>query len=143
MATFSADHADAILNADYVNGTPHVLLHTGDPGADGTANVAQYDDGGGNAPIVLKEASFAAPSNHPTNTERRVLSDADIEWSGSEINAGQEITHFTIWDGSDGPGTDTVLNIASVETPKTTGSDGVVIASGDLEVAITVHAKPE
>src|SRR5690606_29716009 len=142
MATFSADHADAILNADHVNGQRQGLRHTGDPVAGATANVAQYDDGGGNAPIVLKEASFAAPSNHPTNTERRVLSNAAIEWSGSEINAGQVITHFTIWNGSDGPGTDMVLDIAAVDTPKTTGSDGVTIASGDLEVAITVHAKP-
>ena len=135
--SMSAARADTTLTAALKGGaTPHVWLHVGSPGADGTANVAQISE----ANIARKAVSFGAIGNHATNNERRVLSDtAAVEWTGAQIAAAQEITHFSIWSAlSDG----NIEFIAAVTTPKTTGSDGVSIAIGDLEVAIGVFAKP-
>lgn len=139
--SMSAARADDSLEAALdIGGTGvYVQLHTGSPGTAGTANVAQYDDGGGNDPAVRKLVEFAAVENHPSNTERRSLSSSAVSWSGSEINSGQEITHFSIWSAETNG---QVEFIAAVDTPKTTGSDGVTIAIGDLEAAITVFAKP-
>ena len=131
--------ADAVMT-DAVKGgaTPHVWLHVGSPGAAGTANVAQTD---APANIVRKPISFGDLENHPSNTERRVLSAGDaITWTGEQIAAGQELTHFSIWtllsDGSP-------QFVGTITTPKTTGSDGVTIAIGDLELALQVFAKPD
>lgn len=117
--------------------TPHLLLHTGNPGAEGTANIAQKPSSGG--AIVRKSVTFAAPTSHPSNTERRVLSSGAVSWSGTEIDAGQQITHFSIWSASTAGQPEF---ISTVSQSKTTGSDGVTIASGDIEVAIGVFAKP-
>lgn len=118
--------------------SPHLLLHVGNPGATGLSNVAQYSL----ADIERKAIVFGdAPANHATNTERFVKNTAVVEWLGTEIDDSQEITHFSIWDDDDGHYTQPEF-IAAVTTPKTTGSDGVRIAIGDLEVAITVFVKP-
>lgn len=134
--SMSAANADAKLNADLNTGTGYLMLHTGSPGADGTANEAQKT---GPADIDRKAISVGSPENHPSNTERRVLSDAGVTWSGSEILSGQTITHFSIWSAVSGG---TLLYLSTVGVSKTTGSDGVTIASGDIEVAIGVFAKP-
>ena len=129
--------ADTVLG-EYLKGgaTPHIWLHTGSPGTDGTANVAQT---GVPANIVRKAVAFGDITNHPDNDERRVLSSGLVEWSGAEIAAAQEIQYFSIWSAaSEGA----VRFWAPVTTPKTTGSDGVSIAIGDLEVALEVALKP-
>lgn len=131
----SATNADAKLNADLNTGTGYLMLHVGNPGADGTANKAQKPSAAGD--IVRKAISVGTPTNG--TLERIVTSDAEISWSGTEIAAGQQISHFSIWSAAS---SGNVLYIAAVDTPKTTGSDGVVIASGDLEVAIGVFATP-
>jgi len=139
--TMSYQRADATLN-DALRGvaTPHLWLHTGDPGAAGNANVAQIDPGGGDEDIERKALAFAsAPANHAVNDERFVLNTGAVEWTGTEINAGENITHFSIWS-ADTDGTPEF--VSSVAVPKTTGSDGVRIGIGDLEVAIEVHIKP-
>ena len=135
--SMSAYRADATLN-DALTGvaTPYIQLHVGNPGAAGTSNIAQT---GVPANIVRKSVDFGAVGNHATNVERRVLSTTLVEWSGAEIAAGQEISHFSIWDAETNGD---VEFIAPVTTPKTTGSDGVTIAIGDIEVAIEVFAKP-
>jgi hypothetical protein len=115
--------------------TPHVWLHTGSPGADGTANVAQISA----ANIVRKAVTFGTIGNHATNVERTVLSSTLVEWSGAEIDASQNITHFSIWSASTAG---TPEFISTVFEAKTTGSDGVSIAIGDIEVAISVFVKP-
>jgi hypothetical protein len=119
--------------------TPHILLHTGDPGPNAASNVAQYDS----SPIARKAIAFGdGPEAHPSNTEQRALNTAGaepaVEWTGSQIDAAQEITHFSIWSASTAG---QVEFIAAVATPKTTGSDGVRIGIGDIEVAIGVFAK--
>ena len=135
--SMSATLADACLTEALKGAsTPHVWLHIGNPGSAGTANVAQLSA----ANIVRKTVSFGAIGNHATNDERRVLSDtAAVEWTGAQIDAAQEITHFSIWSALTAGDCEF---IAAVTTPKTTGSDGVTIAIGDLEVAIGVFAKP-
>jgi hypothetical protein len=126
--------ANAILDAAlYAPATPFVMLHIGDPGAAGTANEAQKPSAAGD--IARKAATFgeaAAGTGEQVSTTT-----ADISWSSAEIDTGQEITHFSIWSAESGG---TCLFIAAVDTPKTTGSDGVTIGIGDLEVAIGVFA---
>lgn len=129
--------ADTTLTAALKGGaTPHIWLHTGSPGADGTANVAQTSVP---ANIVRKSVTFGTIGNHVTNTERTVLSSTLVEWSGAEIAASQNITHFSIWSAVTGG---TPEFISTVYEAKTTGSDGVSISIGDIEVAISVFVKP-
>ena len=135
--SMSASHADAVLSAALNSpATPYVQLHTGDPGAAGTANVAVV---GGTDPAPRKAAAFGVPGNHPSNIERRVVSTAEIEWLSNEIDPGQTITHFSIWSAAT---SGDCLYIAQVTESKVVGGDGVIIPSGDLEVAIGVYAKP-
>ena len=132
----SASRADQILTSVLNNpATPHVLLHVGDPGPFGTDSVAQAS---GSA-IARKPISFGAPESHPANAERRVLSTADVSWSGAEIDVGQTITHFSVWSAATGGQPEF---IAAISQAKTAGSDGVTIPAGQLEVAIGVYAKP-
>lgn len=135
--SMSYKNADDCLSTKLRNpATPYLLLHTGSPGAEGTSNIAQKP---GTGAIVRKSVAFGTPASHPNNVERRVLSSGTVTWSGTEIASGQTISHFSIWSAStDGQ----VEFIAAVTTPKTTGSDGVSIAAGDIEVAIGVFAKP-
>lgn len=129
--------ADTTLNTALRGGaTPHVWLHTGNPGAAGTSNVAQQS---GPANIVRKAVAFNAPENHPTNVERRCLNSAIVSWSGAEITAGQTITHFSIWTAA---AAGTLDFVAAVAVSKMVGSDGVSLAVGDIEVAITVFVRP-
>ena len=142
--TMSYQAADDVLNLKLRSGaTPYILLHTGNPGADGTANIAQVDDGsGGTENIARKAIVFGdAPANHAENDERFVKNTAVVEWSGAEIDPSQEITHITIWDNNDDDFTQ-VEFIFAATTPKITGSDGVKIGIGDVEVALSVFAKP-
>src|SRR5690606_2376155 len=129
---FSASNADAKLNQDLGGeATPHILLHTGDPGADGTANVAVYDGG----PIARKAATFGSPEDHPDEKQRRCKITDDVAWDGSEIDSGQTITHVTVWDASSGPG---LLYVGTLKEGKTTGSDGILFPAGELTVGIKV-----
>lgn len=132
--------ADSVLEEHLYTGgatpaTPHLWLHKGDPGEAGTANVAQTDVPGN---IVRKPIAFAnanAPSNTThTTPHRSVFNTGEGTWSGAEIDSGETITHFTIWTASDGD----LMFSAEVDTSKTTGSDGVTIAIGELEVALEV-----
>jgi hypothetical protein len=128
--------ADTTLNGTLRSpATPHLWLHTGNPGAAGTANVAQLSA----ANIVRKPISFNLAENHPTNTERRSLSNAQVSWSGAEINAAQTITHASIWSALSAG---TPEFISAVAVSKVVGSDGVVLSAGDIECAITVFVKP-
>lgn len=136
--TMSYQRADDTLN-DALRGeaTPHLWLHTGSPGAAGTENVAQYDL----ANIARKAVTFGdVPANHATNMERFVETTATVEWSGTEIDPGEEITHFSIWSAESGGQPEFISTIH--DGPKTTGSDGVTVAVGGIEVAISVFVKP-
>lgn len=128
--------ADTTLNAALRGGaTPHLWLHTGNPGAAGTANVALLVA----AQIVRKPISFNAPVNHATNIERMVTPVASVSWLGTEITAGQTITHISIWSALSA-GTPEFIS-AALEA-KMIGSDGVVVNPADVEVAQGVFVRP-
>jgi hypothetical protein len=135
--TMTHQRADTTLTAALKGAsTPHIWLHTGSPGENGTSNVAQTDVP---ADIARKEIAFGDIANHATNTERRVLNTGAIEWTGAQIDSGQEITHFSIWSALTEGSPEFISTVAAA---KTTGSDGVTIAIGDVEVAISVFVKP-
>lgn len=119
---FLTTRADTILTA--VAADAEMQLHTGDPGAAGTANVAlQADD---TTPVVRKAVTFGAISN-ADGGGRQVASDVAVSWSDVEIPAGREISHFTIWTASgDGDYGD------ALAATKTTGSDGVTFDAGNV-----------
>lgn len=84
----SSAHAHGILNllrgTDYTAFSPHVKLHTGDPGSAGTANASTE--------TTRKALTFAAPS---------AGSSAASAVSWALWSAGSEtISHFSIWDAS-------------------------------------------
>ena len=124
--------ANAVLDADCLNGTPHLMLHTGDPGNAGTANNALL----GTADIVRKPVTMSTATASTTATEQHSLNTASVTWAGTEISSGQSLTHFSIWDATS---TGNVKYIATITTSKTTGSDGVTVGTSDLEVAISVY----
>jgi len=133
--SMSYQRADQTLEDALTNGTPHIWLHTGDPGENGTANVAQLNT----ANIDRKSVTFGVPENHSTNDERICLNTDEIEWSGAEIDDSQEITHFSVWSAASNGQLEFLETIAE---SKVTGSDGVTIQIGDLEIAIGVYVKP-
>lgn len=124
-------NANAKLDADLKDGTPHLMLHTGDPANDATQNEALV----GTADIDRKPATMGTAVASTTATEQISKNTAAIEWAGTEIDSAQEITHFSVWSATTAG---SVKYIATITTSKTTGSDGVSVAISDLEVAIEV-----
>lgn len=127
------ERANVVLDEDLQGGTPHLMLHTGNPANDGTANAALL----GTADIARQPATMGTAVASTTVTEQISKNTAAIEWAGTEIDSAQEITHFTVWDATTAG---SVLYVATITTSKTTGSDGVSVAISDLEVAIEVFA---
>jgi len=128
--------ADQALNNALRNGSVFLWLHTGDPGVEGTDNVAQGPD---ENEIARKPISFGEPENHPTENRRRCLSDSKVSWDGEEIATGEKIQYFSIWDSDSNGQVEFISDVASQET---TGSQGVTIQAGDVECEIEVHEKP-
>lgn len=128
--------ADEVLN-DALRGTatPHIWLHVADPGDDGTANVAQN----GGVDIDRKSVDFGEPKNHETEERRLAENETEVVWAGADIDDGQEITHFSVWDAD---ATGNVEFIAAVAEAKTIGSDGVKVEIGDLTCQLQVYEKP-
>jgi hypothetical protein len=74
---------DAVANAtSYSAANVYVKLHTGEPGANGTANAATE--------TTRKEATFSSAS------AGAIASDADINWTN--IAGSQDATNFSAWD---------------------------------------------
>jgi hypothetical protein len=83
----SVSTADAMLNSF---GDVYVQMHVGDPGADGTSNIAAFSD---RAAVDLEDAvagvrSLAAP----------------VEWGSSDVWVGspQTVTHASAWSAPTG-----------------------------------------
>lgn len=105
-------------------GSAEMQLHTGDPGADGTANVAMQADNV--TPVVRKAVTFGAVAD-AAGGGREMSSSAAVSWSGAEIPSGRQISHFTIWSSvGDGEYGD------ALAATKTTGSDGVTFDVGNV-----------
>lgn len=130
MATgFSAAVANDILDAVGNNGSLSTLpitelwiqLHTGDPGADGTANVA------GNA--TRKLASFGAASGGA------MANDAALTWSTSEVDTSEDYTH---WSGHTASTSGTFIVSGTVTANAVTSGDQFEIPTGDLDLTLSV-----
>jgi hypothetical protein len=86
----STTHADALLNVrrgtSYTSFTPHLKLHTADPGAAGTTAAS--------AETTRKPVTYGAPSTVSTN---RSMTGSAVSWTS--WSAGSEtITHVSEWD---------------------------------------------
>jgi hypothetical protein len=111
---------DALANnTSYAVAQVYIKLHTGDPGAAGTANAATE--------TTRKAASFGAA------TAGAINSDADISWTN--IAGSQDATHFTAWDSL------TVGNFlfsGNITANPYTAGDTYTISSGNLSASLTV-----
>lgn len=97
-----------------------IQLHTGDPGAAGTSNIA------GNA--TRKAISLGTPSGGA------VSNDASIDWTSGEVDTSEDYTHWSLW---------TLVSGGSCERTGTmtanavTAGDTFSIPIGDLDLAFT------
>lgn len=129
MSTFSVTLVDDILTSKFVGEECELRLHVGNPGIAGTANRAMK----GSTPAVGKPLSFSQPDNHDSLSARTIESTNAASWTGSEIDSGQEITHYTIW--ADGK----VLDIGTVDDPVTTTAEGVLVEAGGVQVSVAAY----
>jgi hypothetical protein len=100
-----------------------VQLHTADPGAAGTSNVA------GNA--TRKQASFSAAASGAMTT------DADLTWSTGEVDTSEDYTHWSGWTAST---SGTFLFSGAVTANAVTAGDEFTIAAGDLDLSFNTAA---
>lgn len=126
MATgISAATANAMLNAfargtDYAgNAAVWVKLHTGDPGANGTANAA------GNT--TRQQGTWAAASGGAN------ANSADIVWTN--VNTAETYSHISFWTASSAG---TFLGSDDLTTPRTVAiGDTFTIPSGSQTMTLT------
>jgi len=111
---------DALGNAtSFSVAVPYIKLHTGDPGAAGTANPATE--------TTRKSVSFGAAS------AGAITSDADISWTN--ISGSQDATHFTAWDSLTAGN---FLFSGTITANPYTAGDTYTITSGNLSASLTV-----
>ena len=111
---------DALANnTSYAVAQVYIKLHTGDPGAAGTANAATE--------TTRKAASFGAAS------AGAITSDADISWTN--ISGSQDASHFTAWDNLTAGN---FLFSGTITGNAYTAGDTYTISSGNLSASLTV-----
>jgi hypothetical protein len=111
---------DALANnTSYAVAQVYIKLHTGDPGAAGTANAATE--------TTRKAASFGAAS------AGAITSDADISWTN--ISGSQDASHFTAWDNLTAGN---FLFSGTITANPYTAGDTYTISSGNLSASLTV-----
>ena len=125
MGTFAEATRNSFLdafarNVSYANAAVWVKLHTGDPGAAGTANAATE--------TTRKQATFgsAAASGAISNT-------AAIEWTS--VSTTETYTHVSLWTASTA-GTFLGSDDLSSSAPVTAG-DTFRLPIGDLDLTLT------
>ncbi len=106
-------------NSSFAVTTVYVKLHTGDPGAAGTANPATE--------TTRKSVSFAAASSGS------LASDAAVTWTN--IAGSEDATHFTAWDNLSAGN---FLFSGTITANPYTAGDTFTIASGALTVSLTL-----
>lgn len=100
---------------------PWIKLHTGDPGASGTANAATN--------AVRKQAAFAAPSGGA------IATNAELQWSS--VSTTETYTHWSGWSAE----TDGAAGWSGTITGgAVTAGNNFVINSGDLDFTYNVMA---
>jgi len=119
MSDIATPGANALLDGTALGATLYVQLHTGDPGTNGTANVATES-------ARKAFTRTAAAGGVATNV-------ASIEWPSAA--ATETATHVSIWSAASG-GTCWFVDDITDEAIDT--GDLIVIAAGDLSLAFTV-----
>jgi hypothetical protein len=129
--------ANGLLNA-LVNQTNYtaptviaVQLHTGDPGAAGTANVGQ----GGAAGTTRK----AITTSFPSAAGGAVTNDVEVAWSGAEVDASEDYTHYSVWDTATANSGNFLWSGTVTANPVTSG-DQFKILVGDFDLSFPVAA---
>jgi hypothetical protein len=111
---------DAVGNGTaYSAANIYIKLHTGDPGANGTANAATE--------TTRKEVTFASAS------AGAIASDAAVTWTN--IAGSQDATFFTAWDNSSAGN---FLFSGSITGNAYIAGDTYTIPSGSLTASLTV-----
>jgi hypothetical protein len=95
-----------------------VQLHTGDPGANGTANVATETD-------RVQATWGSAASGTISNS-------AQLQWTN--VAGTEDFTHFTVWTASSAG---TFGFSGTVTANAVTAGDTFTIPTGDLDVSLT------
>ena len=106
-------------NTSFAVAQPYIKLHTGDPGAAGTANPATE--------TTRKAVSFSAAS------AGGLTSDADISWTN--ITGNQDANHFTCWDNISAGN---FLFSGAIVAGAYTAGDTYTISAGNLTVSLTL-----
>lgn len=127
-ATIANDFLEWIFNASATSTAPTniwIQLHTGDPGAAGTSNVA------GNATRKdLTAAMGTAASGAISNT-------SDITWTTGEVDTSEDYTHWSLWTASTAG---TFLISGLVTANAVTAGDEFTIPTGDLDGSFATAA---
>jgi len=126
MSSFTADaHLNAVgNNTSFVVAQPWMKLHTGDPGAAGTANAATE--------TTRKSVSFGAPQAGAAGF-RKILNDAAITWTS--IAGSEDATHFSLWDASTAGN---YLGSGTITANPYTAGDTYDIAMGAAEINVPI-----
>ncbi len=98
---------------------PWVKLHVGAPGSAGTANAATE--------TTRKQATWAAASGGVLSTN------ATLTWTS--VAGSEDFTHFTLWTASTAG---TFGASGTITANAVTAGDTFVIASGDIDVSLTL-----
>jgi hypothetical protein len=127
-ATIANDFLEWIFNASATATAPTniwIQLHTGDPGAAGTANVA------GNATRKdLTAAMGTASGGAITNT-------AAVTWTTGEVDTSEDYTHWALFDASTAG---TFLCSGTVTANAVTTGDEFTLPIGEIDAGFLVAA---
>lgn len=118
MSVFSTTAKNSMLDA---LSPAHAVLHTGDPGADGTANRIGGDFS------TAKSCTFSAAASG-----ERALS-AAIDWTG--LSSEQSVTWVSFWSDSAGS-PDTFIGKAELTGDTAANTDGDFRITTDTKLAI-------
>ena len=111
---------DAVGNATaYSAANVYVKLHTGDPGANGTANAATE--------TTRKEVTFATASGGA------IASDVAVTWTN--IAGSEDASYFTAWDNASAGN---FLFSGTITGNAYTAGDTYTIPSGSLTASLTL-----
>lgn len=116
---------DAAIRAVAFTGVanPWVELHVGDPGVNGTANLA------GNA--TRHQATFGASAR--VGSTIVAANTGAVVWSTSEVDTNEDYTHFSLWSASSGGSF--IVSGTITANPVTIGNT-FTIAIGGLTVTL-------
>ena len=121
--------ADSFLNAafnatSFSVTTVYVKLHTGDPGAAGSANAATE--------TTRKSVSFGAPGA-PAAGVVTISNDAQVQWTS--ISGSQDATHYSLWDDLTAGN---FLGSGTITASAYTAGDTLTFAPGDIDLSLNV-----